>query len=303
MTFRYRLLMCFILLIITCTMTNAQVYTDEDKEMESTNCGGTERWSVKVLTDAACTQINYAPVLTTINNLIHITTPSTSTTAPRFTGLEFTTYKIKCKLSQVRFESDNDFHLVVTDGINFMITEVPDPLCAVASTSTHVNEYIAARQFVSTYVPTVPNLQVNLPDVSITGVAFLDPPHGQSGEAPNHLELHPILDIHFWTAADSTTDAINSFIMPEPLLTVNIFPNIFTTNTQLTVRTKDPILGTCSFELYSSDGNKVNEMSLPITNKNEIYYTIHRGNLPSGFYIYRIKNNNKLMYDGKLIIE
>ncbi|MEI6823043.1 MAG: T9SS type A sorting domain-containing protein [Bacteroidota bacterium] len=303
MTTRFKFYISFILLVLSYTITNAQTYNDEEKEMDKTPCGGTERWSVKVLTDAASTQVNYTPVLTTINNLINIATPSTSTTAARFTGLEYTTYKIKCKLSQVRDESDNDFHLVVTDGTHFMITEIPDPLCAVASTSAHVNEYVAARQFVSTYVPIIPNLQVTLPDVSITGVAFLDPPHGQSGEAPNHLELHPILDIHFWTSADSTTDAVDNISMPEPLLTVNIFPNKFANSAQLNVKTKDPILGNCSFELYSSDGNKVNEMNLPITNKNEIKYTIHRGNLTSGLYIYRIRNNNKLMYDGKLIIE
>jgi hypothetical protein len=30
----------------------------------------------------------------------------------------------------------------------------------------------------------------------VTGVAFFDFPHGQTGVAPNAIELHPILDFH-----------------------------------------------------------------------------------------------------------
>jgi len=33
--------------------------------------------------------------------------------------------------------------------------------------------------------------------VSVTGVGFFDPIHGQEGVATNGIELHPILDIVF----------------------------------------------------------------------------------------------------------
>jgi len=267
------------------------------KENESAKCGGTERWDVKVLTDTNASQVNYNPVLTTIDSLVHIVTPLPSTTAPRFTGLEYKTYKIRCQITRKKSESDSDYHIVVSDGTYTMITEIPDPVCAVASTSAHVNEYIAARQFIATYIPLTPDYNVNLPDVAISGVLFLDPPHGQTGEALNHIEFHPILDIHFW----SDSDAIE--IKPSPVLTVDLSPSIFSTSTHLTLKSKNPILGKCRFELYSSDGLKVKEFILPVTYNNGIDYTIQRNKLASGIYIYRIINNDSLLYDGKLVIE
>jgi hypothetical protein len=33
--------------------------------------------------------------------------------------------------------------------------------------------------------------------VTVTGVGFFDRIHGQTGVAPNGIELHPVLDIQF----------------------------------------------------------------------------------------------------------
>jgi len=33
--------------------------------------------------------------------------------------------------------------------------------------------------------------------VEITGIGFFDRPHGQTGRAPNNIEIHPILSIQF----------------------------------------------------------------------------------------------------------
>ena len=33
--------------------------------------------------------------------------------------------------------------------------------------------------------------------VTVTGIAFFDPLHGQEGVAPNGIELHPVLMIDF----------------------------------------------------------------------------------------------------------
>jgi len=35
------------------------------------------------------------------------------------------------------------------------------------------------------------------PLVRVTGVGFFDYVHGQSGVAPNGIELHPVLDVEF----------------------------------------------------------------------------------------------------------
>ncbi len=202
-----------------------------------------------------------------------------------------------------KYEADNDFHLVVSDGVNTMVTEIPDPICSVASTSAYVNEYIAARQFVSTYIPLTPDNNVNIPDVALTGVAFLDPPHGQTGAAPNHLEIHPILDLHFWTWADSTGSGVLVNNLPEPLLKVNFSPNVFSTETLLSIQTKNPILGKCKLELFGYDGKKAKQMDLPAATNNQIQYSLHKDNLAPGMYIYRIMNNGNWLYDGKLVIK
>lgn len=44
--------------------------------------------------------------------------------------------------------------------------------------------------------------------VTVTGVGFFDPIHGQTGVAPNGIELHPLLSIDFHP--DSSVDALRN---------------------------------------------------------------------------------------------
>jgi len=94
--------------------------------------------------------------------------------------------------------------------------------------------------------------------------------------------------------------------LPPNLTNITSFelnPNIFSSSAHLTLKSKDPVLGKCRLELYSPDGNKVKEFILPVTNSIEIDYTIQRGKLAPGVYLYRIINNDSMLYDGKLVIE
>jgi hypothetical protein len=64
-----------------------------------------------------------------------------------------------------------------------MIAEAPNaPSCTVNATPYRKRQMAAARRLVRLCVRAV-----------ITGVAFWDFPHGQTGVAPNAIELHPIL--------------------------------------------------------------------------------------------------------------
>ena len=112
-------------------------------------------------------------------------------------GIEFQSYTVKCKITIKKNEDDNDYHLVLKDSTETMIGEVPDPVCSAAASSAHVDEYIAARNWVNSNIGIDPVPNVNIAPVDITGVAFVDPPHGQTGRAPNGMEIHPILNIHF----------------------------------------------------------------------------------------------------------
>jgi len=270
---------------------------DNGKGITRPLCGGVERWAVKVLTDAAASQVNYTSKFTTIDSLIHIpTTPNQN--APRMQGIEFQSYRITCNITIKKNESDNDYHLVLKDGNETMIGEVPDPVCAVASQSAHVNEFIAARNWVNTHIGLDPVSNVNIPSVDITGVAFVDFPHGQTGAAPNQMEIHPILNIHFTDNAgiNATKDNSSTFI-------VSVNPSIFSESANFHITSDHEMFGRCSLEVYSLTGDRVKNLDVPVSSKKEINYTFNRNGLINGLYIYRILNNESILYEGKIIVK
>ena len=84
-----------------------------------------------------------------------------------------------------------------------MITEIPSPACdgstspfdaAVASVRAKFDARLTADTFFKV---------ANLP-VQVKGVGFFDFLHGQTGVAPNGIELHPLLDLTFTTASTVT---------------------------------------------------------------------------------------------------
>lgn len=275
--------------------TGLKIIGDDTEEIDGTRCGGVERWAVKVLTDTGAIHVNYTPIATTVDSLVHITTPTPGTNLPRIAGLEYQAYTVTCTITALRNESDYDYHLILSDGTYTIIGEVPDPTCAVAATSAHVNEFIAARNWVSTNIGTTTNTSLNVKNVVVTGVAFLDPPHGQSGAALNHLELHSILNLKFIDEGINTSE--------NPKFSVNVNPTSFSESTNFHVLASAITLGKCSLDIFDLTGNKVQILNLPISNNNEINYTFNKGNLATGMYIYRIWNDNTILYEGKLIIQ
>ncbi len=271
--------------------------TPNDEEgIKSPLCGGVERWDVKVLTDASASLVNYTPKPTTIDSLINIPT-SPDPNNPRIQGIEYQTYKIKCNITIKKNEDDNDYHLVLKDGTETMIGEVPDPVCAVASSSAHVNEYIAARNWVNMHIGIFPNSNVNLAPVDITGVAFVDVPHGQTGAAPNQMEIHPILNIQFSSSA-GINDTRNA-----PAFKVSVNPSVFSQVTHFHITSDYEMFGTCRLEIYSTTGEKEKTLEIPVISKKEINYTFNRNGLTDGMYIYRILNNNEILWEGKIILQ
>ncbi len=257
-------------------------------------CGGVERWSVKVLTDAAVSTINFTPINTTVNNLVNIVTPTPSSSMPRYAGVEDKTYKVTCNVTIKKVESDNDYHLVLSDGVHTLIGEIPDPTCSAAGSSAYVSQYVAARNFVDTYIGPGNIYTVNIPQVEVQGVAFVDPPHGQTGAAPNNLELHPILQINF-----ATVTGVNN--IQEKQLAVNVFPNPFKESLTVDVTAKTIVLKKCSIQLYDMMANKIAEFDLPVKGGKTISETVNTAHIAPGTYIYRIVNDGKPIYDGKLI--
>ena len=268
---------------------------DDGDNTKSVLCGGVERWAVKVLIDAAAAQVNYNPKLTTIDSLINIPTVPNQN-APRMAGIEFQNYTIACKITIKKNEDDNDYHLVLQSGSETMIGEVPDPVCSAAASSAHVNEFITARNWVNTHIGTGAVANVNIAPVDITGVSFVDPPHGQTGRAPNGMEIHPILNIQF--SALTGLDEGNA-----PSFKVSVNPSIFSESTNFHITSEHEMFGKCSLEIFSVSGIRVRDLDIPVTSKKEINYTFSRNGLTGGMYIYRIRNNELILYEGKIIIQ
>ncbi len=275
---------------------------DEDGEEEAErdgraiNCGGTERWAQKTLTDAAENTINFTPVLQTVQQLAGLTTPTPSTTMLRTAPVETTTYITHCTITEKRAETDNDYHLVLTDGgANTIIGEIPDPTCATAASSPYVNQFIAARNFIDAHIASGNVLSVNIGAVVITGVGFVDPPHGQTGVAPNNFELHPIINIVFETATgiEDLSKTLNVTVGPNPMTTSMVFKATSTLGN----------LGTCSLALYDMLGEIVKEVPVPVMGNNTIEYTLVKDDLKAGIYLYRLKNNGAPLYEGKIVVQ
>ena len=93
---------------------------------------GTERWSVKTLTDAAAANLDLDlthATSTTVEKLRHLKAPAVTKSSPRFPGVETSTYRVTALLMSLRRETDSDIHLVIADPKigGSMIVEFPSP--------------------------------------------------------------------------------------------------------------------------------------------------------------------------------
>ena len=287
------------LLLFTALLNEIIAFSQNPKYVEqetqsSPLCGGVERWAVKVLTDGAANTVNYNGSVSTIANLVSIVTPAPSSSMPRYAGIEDKTYSVTCNITIKKSETDNDYHLVLSDGVNTLIGEIPDPTCAAAGSSSHVNQYIAARNFVNANIASGNVYNVNIPPVVVYGVAFIDPPHGQTGAAPNNLEIHPILDIHF--ATPSNIKERNE------ILNVSLNPNPVSDKLNLKINSKIDELNNCEFKIFNAVGSLVKIIRLPKSGY-DLETTLSLDGLSSGLYIYRITKETYPMYEGKFIKE
>lgn len=155
---------------------------------------GVERWAVKTLTDPAANQVNLVAQPTTVADLVSITPPINPT--DRVGPTEATTFVLSGTLTFFKKEADGDFHMVIQDTAgNSMIVESPNPSCAVGSVV--LPQITAVRTAVEGRLGNgeTPST-VSIP-VTVTGVGFFDRLHGQTGVAPNGIELHPLTGITF----------------------------------------------------------------------------------------------------------
>jgi hypothetical protein len=166
------------------------------------NCGapcGEERWAVKTLTDADASKVNFTAQPATVDWLVSQSAPSYLPANARIAPIETQTYTVRARLVGYKLEEDHDFHIVIADLDNSsetMIVEIPSPDCAGVCASPRVNDINSARNgFVSAFGMPIPRFHHAIGTVDVTGVAFFDFLHHQTGVAPNGIELHPVLNI------------------------------------------------------------------------------------------------------------
>ena len=184
----------------------------------ATSCGGTERWDVKDGSDAGAADVNPKVVSgITIADLNQLS-PQPLDPDSRMQE-EKVIYRITGILRLFKHETDNDYHIVMTDDASApysaghsMVVEVPDPNC----TSGAHHQY-GASQFLpqlqesrSDFEAATQNLprntdlgSENIP-ITVVGVLFFDFMHGQTGHGLPHpsqdadrrdkvVEIHPVL--------------------------------------------------------------------------------------------------------------
>lgn len=152
-------------------------------------CSGTERWDVKVAADERADEIRRKPIVITLKELIAYKTDTLPKSGPRAYS-ETYTYTLKnIFITKAILEEDNDIHLVIEDGhTRSLIAEIPDISCKVSEDSRFAKQIDQSRKTFMRYQDTY-----NQYLFDITGVFFRDKPHGQTGKAPNNVELHPVI--------------------------------------------------------------------------------------------------------------
>jgi hypothetical protein len=171
---------------------------------------GVERWSVKTGTDADAAQVGFVPQATTIATMRSWPAPAATPANSRVAPYETTVWTVNATLTQYKLESDSDYHLVIKDQAgNTIVTEIPLPGCVGSGSPFAASIANARAKFDAMFTPDG-NFQLVSVPIQITGVAMFDFPHGQTGAAPNGIEIHPVLDINF--NGQNSIDATGYFV-------------------------------------------------------------------------------------------
>jgi hypothetical protein len=158
---------------------------------------GVERWAVKTLTDPDARSVKFKAKATTIRGLRRRRPPATLG-ATRNPGVEMSTFRVRASLVEMKIEEDEDIHLVVSQPGSprlTMIVEFPALGCTKGATAVARRKMRTARSALvrACGAPNRSHFTDLTGKATITGVGFFDRIHGQTGIAPNGIELHPVL--------------------------------------------------------------------------------------------------------------
>ncbi len=160
---------------------------------------GVERWGVKTLTDPLAYRVNFTPRVTTIRSLRGRQAPARIGGLARLPGLETRTFRVRAALVAMKLEDDSDIHLVIADVRDrrlTMIVEFPNASCTRgASWQARTRMRSARSLLVGACGSPTSSFKSLSGKATISGVGFFDELHGQTGVAPNGIELHPAVGL------------------------------------------------------------------------------------------------------------
>jgi hypothetical protein len=141
---------------------------------------GVERWQIKTLQDRP----SLLPArTTTVAHLVSLARPAHLPQGRRLPS-ERHVYSVVSAVTLDRSEADSDLHLVLRNGASHLIAESPSAGCDRGASAARHQQMASARRAVRL-----------CSRARVVGVAFWDYFHGQTGVAPNGIELHPILGL------------------------------------------------------------------------------------------------------------
>jgi hypothetical protein len=168
---------------------------DPDAAKSANGCG-VERWPIKTMSDPQAGSVSLTVHSTSVHALRVRTAPTTLGTS-RIGPVELTIFRIHARLVEFKIEADSDIHLVVADPSSggTMIVEFPSPSCLAVPPPGIKAKISAARSalIAACGQPSTSHFSTITGTATITGVGFWDFKHGQTGVAPNAIELHPVL--------------------------------------------------------------------------------------------------------------
>lgn len=167
-----------------------------DPQLAAVSCPY-ERGPVKEGSDSDRYRVSTTVVSTSIATLRGKARPASYPRTRRVGGPELRTFQVHAYLTQYKLEADGDIHLVLKDssGRN-MIAEIPLGGCVPLASRWKSSMATARARFASTFHPTTSWHYVHQA-ITVRGIGFFDPPHGQTGAAKNGIELHPVTGVSF----------------------------------------------------------------------------------------------------------
>jgi len=166
---------------------------DSESLRQGTACG-VERWPVKTGSDADIGHVTLGhPIQTTVGHLDSLAQPTDLPPDNRIAPVETSEWTVDATLIEYKIEADSDVHLVIHDSAGrSMIAEIPHPSCVSASSPLRPSIAAVRTLFDQRFAPETSWRHAGV-GVVITGLGFWDKLHGQTGVAPNGIEIHPVL--------------------------------------------------------------------------------------------------------------